>query len=58
MPRKKTKRLAQISEQAMKIKCQYCDIKETCTRRSRKESHEKSGIITRCVLTPNRLKRK
>ena len=38
---------------AVKIKCCYCDINETCIRRQRKEDHEEKGL-TYCQITPNR----
>lgn len=38
---------------AIKIKCCYCEIKETCIYRSRKEKSENSGCMTYCTLTPN-----
>lgn len=41
-------------DQAVKIKCRYCDVKETCPLRSRKEGYEASGWTTRCTITPNR----
>lgn len=43
---------------AIKIKCCYCESKTTCSRRSRKEQYEKSGLWTYCTLTPNRLQSK
>lgn len=47
-------------EDAVKIKCCYCDLKDICTRREHKEAVEQDGWITRCVITPNRpgIKRK
>lgn len=41
-------------EQAVKIKCRYCDLAEICTRRSQKEKYEEQGFATRCTMTPNR----
>lgn len=41
-------------DNAVKIKCQFCDIADTCNRRQRKEKYEDSGMVTRCTLTPNR----
>jgi len=37
----------------VKIKCMYCDLKDTCHLRARKESYEKSGWVTKCPFTPN-----
>lgn len=39
---------------AVKIKCQFCDIAETCQRRQHKEKYEAAGLVTRCTITPNR----
>ena len=47
-----------LTKNAVKIKCCYCDLKDTCIRRVNKEKDEKMGIITRCVLTPNKKKKK
>lgn len=41
-------------DNAVKIKCCYCDIKETCIKRSNKEDYEEKGIMSYCTLTPNR----
>ena len=38
---------------AVKIKCCYCDIKDTCKFRARKEADENKGITTYCTQTPN-----
>lgn len=58
MPRKSARRIQKAAQQAMRIRCRYCDIKDTCTRRERKESYENRGIMTYCTLTPNRFKKK
>ena len=42
------------TKDAVGIKCCYCDVKDTCSRRQRKESEERKGLITYCLLTPNR----
>jgi hypothetical protein len=39
---------------AVKIKCCYCDLKNICTRRKNKEKYEQIDWITRCTLSPNR----
>ena len=44
-----------LKPSAIKIKCCYCEDKATCSRRTRKEQYEKSGLLTYCTLTPNRL---
>lgn len=41
-------------EDAVKIKCGYCDLKDICTVRDRKERYEDADWTTRCVITPNR----
>lgn len=41
-------------DKAIKIKCRYCDIVDTCHRRPHKEKYEEQGITTRCIITPNR----
>jgi len=46
-----------LSENAVKIKCCYCDSKETCKFRERKEATEKMGILTKCTMTPNNKKK-
>jgi hypothetical protein len=42
----------------VKIKCQYCDIRDTCHLRAQKESYEERGWSTRCPFTPNQPKKK
>lgn len=56
--RKKAKELKRIADSAVKIRCRYCDIKDTCIRRPHKEASENKGIMTRCILTPNRPSKK
>jgi hypothetical protein len=41
-------------DQAVKIKCRYCDIADICHRRPAKEKYEETGMLTRCTITPNR----
>lgn len=41
-------------DEAVKIKCQYCDIADICHRRPLKEKYEATGLVTRCTMTPNR----
>lgn len=41
-------------DQAIKIKCRYCEIADICHLRANKEQYEETGMITRCVVTPNR----
>lgn len=41
-------------DNAVKIKCQFCDVADICRRRQQKEKYEASGMVTRCTLTPNR----
>ena len=42
----------------IKLLCEFCDLKDDCGSRSRKESYEKAGFITRCPFTPNGRKKK
>ena len=41
-------------DNAVKIKCCYCEINETCIRRNRKEDYEEKGMMSYCQVTPNR----
>ena len=41
-------------DNAVKIKCQFCEIADSCSRRQQKEKYETAGWVTRCTLTPNR----
>ena len=41
-------------DNAIKIKCQFCEIADACSRRQHKEKYEDAGYVTRCTLTPNR----
>ncbi len=43
---------------AVKIKCCYCEAKEDCIYKGRKESDEEKGLMTYCTLTPNMTKKK
>jgi len=54
--RKKEKRAYQeyLTKYAVKIKCCYCDLYESCAGREGKEWYENQDIATRCVMTPNR----
>lgn len=53
---RKRQQLDIMYKNSVKIKCQYCDIKDTCTHRNLKEKSEQMGIKTFCNLTPNRPK--
>lgn len=57
---KKRKKLesAESWARAVKIKCCYCDIKEECKFRARKENDENKGIVTYCTQTPNTVGKK
>lgn len=46
----------ELIEKSVRIKCCYCDIKDDCLLKARKERSEKMGINTFCSLTPNRPK--
>jgi hypothetical protein len=50
------KQMKFLKENGVKIKCCYCDAKETCSVRANKEKTEKLGIKTFCTLTPNNTK--
>lgn len=53
--RKEKKRLREeLMSKAVRIKCCYCDIKETCRLRANKEKAEQRGTMTYCTVTPNR----
>lgn len=54
MPRNHVKELRKEIEKAVKIRCQYCDIKDSCSVRGEKEAYEDLGVMTYCTLTPNR----
>lgn len=41
-------------DQAVKIKCRYCDLADICHRRETKEKYEETGMVTKCIITPNR----
>ena len=53
---KKKLKMKKLVENAVKIKCCYCDIYNTCTAKVNKEKSEKLGITTYCTLTPNTTK--
>ena len=48
----KLKKLGLYKE--IKIRCRYCDIKDDCPLRERKEAYENAGFVTKCIYTPNR----
>ncbi len=52
----KKKEREELMSKAVKIKCCYCQIYSTCTRKITKEKSEAMGITTYCTLTPNRPK--
>lgn len=54
--KQKKARSQYLTENAVKIKCCYCDARETCKYRAQKESTEKIGITTKCTMTPNKKK--
>lgn len=54
MARKGVKQLQQVANEAVKIRCRYCDVKDICDKRERKEAYEAEGLMTRCAITPNR----
>lgn len=53
---RKKKEREELEAKAVRIKCCFCDIKDTCNRRAGKEKDEKLGRMTLCTLTPNRPK--
>ena len=42
-----------LDRNATKVMCKYCSMYNTCTHKENKERVEQSGIITRCINTPN-----
>lgn len=46
-----------VSKNAILIKCQFCEINQTCNKRDRKERDESKHIRTFCILTPNKSKK-
>ena len=58
--RKKQKRQESTESwaKAVKIKCSYCSLAESCNFRENKERDENRGIITWCTLSPNKKKKK
>ena len=50
---RKRRQKEEMMLRAVRIKCCYCDIKDTCIRREGKEKDEKLGRRTSCTLTPN-----
>lgn len=42
----------------VKIRCTFCDLKDLCHLRERKELAESQGVVTKCAFTPNRGKKK
>lgn len=42
-----------LLSKAIKIKCCYCQSKDTCIYKVRKEKSEETGCMTYCTLTPN-----
>lgn len=45
-----------LTNNAVKIKCCYCEAKDTCKYKDQKERTEKMGITTKCTMTPNKKK--
>lgn len=54
--KQKKKYKKELYKNAIKIKCQYCEAKATCIKREAKEKAEKEGIMTYCMITPNKPK--
>lgn len=55
--RKKQKMLSIISN-SKKIACRHCVLYGNCSTQEYKEKSEEMGIITYCLLTPNKEKAK
>lgn len=55
--KRKKENLKEMYEKSIKIKCCFCDIKETCKFKSYKEHSESLGIKTYCSVTPNKTKK-
>lgn len=51
-------KMKKLIKESKKIRCRFCDIKDTCRTRAYKENSEKMGINTYCSLTPNKKKSK
>ena len=53
---KRKKRLYKLylTKNATKILCKYCDLNDNCRRRTNKERDEEKGLMTRCLLSPNK----
>jgi hypothetical protein len=54
--KQKKKEAEELWKKAVKIKCCYCDLYNTCDRKHTKMKSEKMGITTYCTITPNRPK--
>ena len=52
------KLLKELYANAPKIRCRYCELKDTCKFRARKEKIENEGVITRCLRAPTKNKKK
>ena len=52
----KKNRLQESFEKSVKILCCYCDIREDCSMKVKKENTERMGITTYCSKTPNKPK--
>ena len=51
---RKKQRRTEAFKNSVKIKCCFCKIKDTCSKRATKEKDEAMGIITYCSETPNK----
>lgn len=50
----KKEKMQKLISESKKIKCCYCDARETCKTRAYKEKSEEMGINTYCSITPNK----
>ena len=57
MSSKTARKMKQKELEGVQIRCRYCDSKDTCKSRARKESYENAGVMTYCKITPNRPKK-
>lgn len=52
----KKKKMQDLINNSVRIKCCYCNIKDSCSHRYSKEKSEQMGIKTFCSITPNKTK--
>jgi hypothetical protein len=55
MARAETEELRKVISGSIQIRCRWCEVKDTCSKRAEKESYESKGWMTRCAITPNKV---